>query len=71
MTAQLRACVVCFRQWVSQPGEVKCAACNAGRTIPNNTATKRPTLPPEVKFDLPENLAGARLEALATSPPGR
>ncbi len=52
MTDQLRACAVCFRQWVSQPGEVKCAACSPGRAIPvkqanalassSATVTKRP-----------------------------
>ena len=50
MTDQFRACCVCFRQWVSATGEVKCEDCSPGRAIPNNTATKRPTPKPP---DLP------------------
>ena len=63
MTDQFRACCVCFRQWVSAPGEVKCEDCSPGRAIPNNTATKRPRPKPvDLSQGLPENLAGYSIE---------
>ena len=58
MTDQYRLCCTCFRDWVPVPGALKCPACDPGRTVPNNTVTKRPR--PKLP-DLSQSLAGYEL----------